>query len=142
MCIRDRLEEGNNFYYDTNLEEYRIDIPGIRNEVYTKYYRKADINSFKELLNEYFTNISIIEINEDNSQDKKDFKKILKVDESEARNLLGNHLDILVGANEILKNKISNKLYNYLVNNGLSEKYILEQLNKYSICLLYTSRCV
>ena len=128
-----KLEEGNNFYYDANLEEYKIDVPGIRNEVYTKYYRKADINSFKELLNEYFTNISIIKINEANNQDKKDFKKILKVEESEARNLLKNHLDILVGANEILKNKISNKLYNYLVSNELSEKYILEQLNKYNI---------
>lgn len=128
-----KLEEGNNFYYDANLEEYKIDVPGIRNEVYTKYYRKADINSFKELLNEYFTNISIIKINEANNQDKKDFKKILKVEESEARNLLEKHLDILVGANEMLKGKISNKLYNYLVNNGLSEKYILEQLNKHNI---------
>ena len=128
-----KLEEGNNFYYDANLEEYKIDVPGIRNEVYTKYYRKADINSFKELLNEYFTNISIIKINEANNQDKKDFKKILKVEESEAKNLLEKHLDILVGANEMLKGKISNKLYNYLVNNGLSEKYILEQLNKHNI---------
>lgn len=128
-----KLEEGNNFYYDANLEEYKIDVPGIRNEVYTKYYRKADINSFKELLNEYFTNISIIKINEANNQDKKDFKKILKVEESEARNLLEKHLDILVGANEMLKGKISNKLYNYLVSNGLSEKYILEQLNKHNI---------
>ena len=128
-----KLEEGNNFYYDDYSEEYRVDIPSIRNEVYSKYYRKADIISFKELLHEYFMNVSIIEVNEDNSKAKKTFKKILKIDEEEARNMLSEHLDVLVGANEILRNKISSKLYNYLVNNGLNEKYIIEQLNKFNI---------
>lgn len=129
-----KLEEGNNFYYDANLGEYKIDIPSIRNEVYSQYYRKADIFSFKELIEEYFTdNISIIEINEDNSQAKSTFKKILKIDEEEARNILGNYLDILVGANEILKGKISTKLFAYIMINGLSKEYLLEQLNKYNI---------
>ena len=136
-CVLDfkpmKLEEGNNFYYDEESREYKIDIPGIRNEVYTKYYRKADIVSFKELLKEYFTDISIIDIKEVKSQDKKEFKQDLKKQEEEAKEQLENYLDILVGANEILKCKISPGLYKYFALNGLNEDKILEQLHQYNI---------
>ena len=136
-CVLDfkpmKLEEGNNFYYDEESREYKIDIPGIRNEVYTKYYRKADIVSFKELLKEYFTDISIIDTKEVKSQDKKEFKQDLKKQEEEAKEQLENYLDILVGANEILKGKISPGLYKYFALNGLNEDKILEQLHQYNI---------
>ena len=128
-----KLEEGNNFYYDEESREYKIDIPGIRNEVYTKYYRKADIVSFKELLKEYFTDISIIDIKEVKSQDKKEFKQDLKKQEEEAKEQLENHLDILVGANEILKGKVSHKLYKYFMMNNLNENKILEKLQEHDI---------
>lgn len=128
-----KLEEGNNFYYDEESREYKIDIPGIRNEVYTKYYRKADIVSFKELLKEYFTDVSIANVDEIKSQDKKEFKKELKKQEEDAKEQLENHLDILVGANEILKGKVSHKLYKYLVMNNLNEDKILEKLHQHDI---------
>lgn len=133
-----RLEEGNNFYYDDKSKEYKVDIPGIRNEVYMKYYNKADIVSFKHLLGEYFNDINIININENKSKEIEDFKQDLKLKEEEAIQKLGEHINLLVGANEILKGKISSKLSWYLKNNFLSEKYILEQLHKHDINKLIT----
>lgn len=129
-----KLEEGNHFYYDKEINEYKLDIPGIRHEVYSKYYLKADIISFRELLKEYFNEIEIVDVKENkNCEDKKEFKQTLKEQEEAILDILENHIDILVGANEILSNKISSKLNNYLIQNNLREEYILEQLNKYNI---------
>lgn len=128
-----RLEASNNFYYDNELRRYKVDIPGIRNEVYIKYYRKADIVSFKDLLKEYFIDIKIVDIDEDKSLDKKEFKIDLKDQQEEARVQLEKHLNILVGANEILKNKISPKVHNYIVQNRLNEKEILDKLKRCNI---------
>lgn len=128
-----RLEEGNNFYLDDKTKEYKIDIPSIRNEIYTKYYNNADIVSFKYLLNEYFENVNIINIDKAESYGLKDFKEDLKIEKECAMSILGKNLDIIVGANEILKGKLSKSLKWYLINNGLNEDLILEQLHKINI---------
>ena len=133
-----RLETSNHFYLDEETQMYKVDIPGIRNEVYTKYYRKADVVSFKYLLKEYFDTINTIYISDEDDTNKKEFRSDLKEQEEEAREKLMKHLDILVGANEILKNKISPKVHNYMVKNGLNETDILNKLNKNAIPGLLT----
>ena len=94
--------------------------------------------SFKHLLGEYFNDINIINIDENKSKEIEDFKQDLKLKEEDAIQKLGEHINLLVGANEILKGKISSKLSWYLKNNFLSEKYILEQLHKHDINKLIT----
>ena len=128
-----KLEKGNHFYYDEKSNEYKISIPEIKHEVYSNYYQKSDIVSFKELLKEYFTNISIINIKEHISENKKEFTRELKLSEEEAIKQLENHLNILVGANEILKGKASKKLLKYLELNELSTSYILDKLKENNI---------
>lgn len=128
-----RLEEGNNFYLDDKTKEYKIDIPSIRNEIYMKYYNNADIVSFKHLLSEYFENINIVNIDELNSKEQKEFREELSIKKEDAMDILANNLGIIVGANEILKGKLSKSLKWYLINNGLNEDLILEQLHKINI---------
>lgn len=128
-----RLEEGNNFYLDENTKEYKIDIPSIRNEIYMKYYNNADIVSFKHLLKEYFENVNTIDIDVLQSEEQKEFRKEFKIQKEEAIHELEKHLDLIVGADEILKGKLSSKLKWYLINNGLNEDSILEQLYKHNI---------
>ena len=117
---------------------YKVDIPGIRNEIYTKYYRKSDVVSFKDLLKEYFNDVNIIYISDEDDTNKKEFRSDLKELEEESREKLMKHLDILVGANEILKNKVSPKVHNYIVENGLNETDILNKLNTNAIPGLLT----
>ena len=128
-----RLEEGNNFYLDENTKEYKIDIPSIRNEIYMKYYNNADIVSFKHLLKEYFENVNTIDIDVLQSEEQKEFRKEFKIQKEEAIHELEKHLDLIVGADEILKGKLSSKLKWYLINNGLNEASIVEQLYKHNI---------
>ena len=128
-----RLEEGNNFYLDDKTKEYKIDIPSIRNEIYMKYYNNADIVSFKHLLNEYFENVNIVNIDEAQSHELKEFKEDIKLEKDYAMHVLGDNLDIIVGANEIFKGKLSRSLKWYLISNGLNEESILEQLYKNNI---------
>ena len=122
-----KLEENNHMYYDETSNEYKIDIQGVRNEIYTRYYNKCDIVSLEDLLKEYFNNITRINILEDKSKAKKTYADMIKYDETEAKEKLKEYKNILVGANDILRNKVSSSLNNYLIENGLEEQQILEK---------------
>lgn len=128
-----KLEENNHIYYDENSNEYKINIQSVRHEVYTNYFNKADIVSYKALLEEYFNNITIVNIDEDKSKAKKSFKEFIKCNEAEAKEKLKEHKDILVGATDILKSKVPSNLNKYLVENNISEAMILEQYKENNI---------
>lgn len=128
-----KLEENNHIYYDEDLNEYKINIQSVRHEVYTNYYNNADIVSYKALLEEYFNNITIVTINEDKSKAKKSFKEFIKCTEEEAKEKLKECKEILVGASEILKSKVSNNLNKYLVENNINEAEILNQYKENNV---------
>ncbi|WP_277233644.1 DEAD/DEAH box helicase family protein [Romboutsia timonensis] len=124
-----KLENSSEYYYDNDDREYKLNIPGIRNHCYMNYYNNADIVSFKELLNEYFENIEIIHLDKPDNKERKEAYKIQNEDKKEALKLLSEDKNILVGANEILRNKSNSKLDMYFRENRIDKDEILEQLN-------------
>ena len=52
-----KLNSSNDYYWNKEECKYIVNEIGIRNSCYTRYYTKADIDSFKVLLEEYFNNI-------------------------------------------------------------------------------------
>lgn len=124
-----KLENSSEYYYDNDDREYKLNIPGIRNHCYMNYYNNADIVSFKELLNEYFENIEIIHLDKPDNKERKEAYKLQNEDKKEALKLLSEDKNLLVGANEILRNKINSKLNIYLRENRIDKDEILEQLN-------------
>lgn len=124
-----KLENSNEYYYDDEDREYKINIPGIRNHCYMCYYHNADILSFKELLYEYFDDIEVIQLDKAENKDRKESYKAQDEDKKEVLKLLAEDKEILVGANEILKNKTNAKLDMYLKANKINADNILEQLH-------------
>ena len=124
-----KLENSSEYYYDNDDREYKLNIPGIRNHCYMNYYNNADIVSFKELLNEYFENIEIIHLDKPDNKERKESYKLQNEDKKEALKLLAEDKNLLVGANEILRNKSNSKLDMYFRENRIDKDEILEQLN-------------
>lgn len=124
-----KLENSSEYYYDNDDREYKLNIPGIRNHCYMNYYNNADIVSFKELLNEYFENIEIIHLDKPDNKERKESYKLQNEDKKEALKLLAEDKNLLVGANEILRNKTNSKLDMYFRENRINKDEILEQLN-------------
>lgn len=128
-----KLENSSEYYYDNEDREYKINIPGIRNHCYMNYYNNTDIVSFKELLNEYFNDIEIIQLDKVDNTERKESYKLQEDDKKEALDLLAENKNILVGSNEILKNKTNSKLDKYFRENKIDKDKILEQLNELCI---------
>ena len=128
-----KLENSNDYYYDEESKEYKVNTIGIRNKCYMEYYKKADILSFKELLMEYFNDIEIIQTENVTCADKKNYNKYLKEVKKEAMNRISENIDIIVGANELIRNKTNSKLDKYFFENKLDKEKILEQLNEKDI---------
>ncbi|SCI53594.1 Type III restriction enzyme%2C res subunit [uncultured Clostridium sp.] len=111
-----------NIYFDSDLNQYETDSVYIRSQVYSKYYNSRTLESFKILLNEYFENIEVIydvKIDKSIKRAKDLYKHELNLSKDEAIEFLEPYKDILVGYDEIKKNKLSNNLKEYLKINNL-----------------------
>lgn len=128
-----KLNNSNDYYWSKEEYKYIVNEIGIRNSCYTRYYTKADIHSFKVLLGEYFDNIEILEIKEANNIARKIYNKITKEEKKQILEQLEKEKNILVGAVEIISNKITTKTENYLNNNGLDVEDLKEELEKKNI---------
>lgn len=128
-----RLNTSKEYYWSNELYKYIVSEIGIRNNCYTRYYTKADIQNFKILLNEYFENIEIIETKEADNIARKIYNKITTEEKKEVLEKLEQQKNILVGAVEVLSNKISTSTINYLHNNGVNEDDLKEELEKKNI---------
>ena len=114
-----KLENRNEFYYSKEAQKYKLNEVGIRNKCYTKYYNKADIESFSVLLGEYFSNIEIVPIENPNNKAIKLYYQISKLEREEALNELGKNKNELVGAIPILtNNNVTRELKDYLRQNN------------------------
>ena len=125
-----KLENSSEYYYDNDDREYKLNIPGIRNHCYMNYYNNADILSFKELLNEYFENIEIVHLDKPDNKERKESYRLQNEDKKEALELLADNKNILVGANEILRNKTNSNLDRYFRENRIDKDRVLEELNE------------
>lgn len=125
-----------NIYFNKDTNSYEVDNIYIKSQLYKKYYNSRTIESFKALLEEYFTDIEIIDkvvVDTDVEEDKKSFKHDLKESKLEAIEELEKYKNILVGYDEVKKNKRSYKLMEYQNINGLSLDQVQKEYLKYGI---------
>ena len=128
-----RLDSSKEYYWSNETYKYLVNEIGIRNNCYTRYYTKADIQSFKTLLNEYFEDIEIVETKETDNIARKIYNQITTEEKKEVLEKLEQQKNILVGAVEVLSNKISTSTINYLHNSGVNEDDLKEELEKKNI---------
>lgn len=128
-----RLSISNEYYWSDNTKQYMLNEIGIRNGCYSVYYTKANIRSFKTLLEEYFPNIEIVEIEEANNEARKVYNKITTDEKKEILAKLEQEKEILVGAVEVITNKITRPTENYLNYNGFNIEDLKEELIKKSV---------
>ena len=128
-----RLNSSQEYYWSNEYYKYIVNEIGIRNTCYTKYYTKADIQSFKVLLGEYFNNIEIVEIKETENIARKVYNKISSEEKKQILEQLEKEKNILVGATEIISNKITLKTENYINNNSIVVDDLREELQKKNI---------
>lgn len=128
-----RLNNSQEYYWNNDLYKYIVNEVGIRNICYTRYYTKANIQNFKILLEEYFPNIEIIEINEADNIARKIYNQITSEEKKQILAELEKEKQILVGAVEVLSNKITGPTENYLNNNEFNIEDLKEELIKKNI---------
>ncbi len=126
--------EGNSIFKGLNKDLsiykqdgiYKADEIQIRNRIYTNYYNRADIVSFKNLLEEYFNNITIISNEKiENNEIKEEIKEAKKTSK-EYLEELEKHSHYLVDYYNIKKNKINTKTKDYLKANNLTQEKVIE----------------
>ena len=124
-----RLKESDNiFYYSELYEKYVTNIEGIKYECYKKYYNNASIVNFKSLLNEYFNNIEIVNNFKIDNIELNEFKKDIKIQKKDALTILEAEKEIIVGINDIIKNKSNPNLNKYFKENNLDIENIKAEL--------------
>lgn len=111
--------ENSNFYYNESENKYVISDIGIRNYIYARYYNNATIGSYKTLLEEYFSNIVIVCLDEPKNAERKKYNEIAKLEKEEIIKKLEPNKEKLVGAVQILTEKTDKKLENYLKQNRM-----------------------
>jgi hypothetical protein len=128
-----RLGNSQEYYWNSELYKYIVSELGIRNTCYTRYYTKADIQSYKVLLEEYFPKVDIIEIKEADNISRKIYNQIALEEKKEILEQLEKEKSILVGAVEIISNKITTKTENYLNNNEFDIDDLKKELENKNI---------
>ena len=128
-----RLNNSQEYYWNNDLYKYIVNEVGIRNICYTRYYTKANIQNFKVLLEEYFSNIEIVEINEADNVARKIYNQITSEEKKQILTELEKEKQILVGAVEVLSNKITGPTENYLDSNGFNIDDLKEELIKKNV---------
>lgn len=128
-----RLGNSQEYYWNSELYKYIVSELGIRNTCYTRYYTKADIQSYKVLLEEYFPKVDIIEIKEADNISRKIYNQIALEEKKEILEQLEKEKSILVGAVEIISDRITSKTEKYLNNTGFNIDYLKEELGKKNI---------
>lgn len=125
-----------NIFFNKETGRYEVDEMFIRSQVYKRYYSNRTIESFKVLLEEYFTDIEVItdiKIDGDVTKDKIIYKAELKKSKEEAIEALSEHKKILVGYDDIKKDKRPYALMEYQNLNNLSMDQCQKEYLKYGI---------
>ena len=128
-----RLSNSQEYYWNDELYKYIVNEIGIRNTCYTRYYTKADIQSYKVLLQEYFPKVEIVEINDADNVARKIYNQITSEEKKQILAELEKEKNILVGAVEVLSNKITRPTENYLNNNGFNVDDLKEEVIKKNV---------
>lgn len=109
---------------------FKVDEVSIRNKAYDTYYKRADIISFKSLLEEHFKKVEIIENKEIVSEEIKEDIKEKNKNSKDFIKELEPHKEYLVDIENILKGKITSETKKYLKDNNLTVEGIKEYIEK------------
>ena len=90
----------------------------ITNSIYQDYYNRADVQSYAILLEEYFSNVEIMHIEEANNKASKEYIELSKEKKKVVKEYLKEHLNEIVGATEILSGTVDKKLERYINSNN------------------------
>lgn len=123
------LKENGAIYFDTTTNRYRPNDVYIKTSIYDNYYEQRSREQLKVLLEEYFSDITITNLNVE-KDDKKDKVQFIEKMEAEAKAMIDRlepHKDVLVLCNRICKGlKLSKDQEIYLKNN--EDKFNIDEL--------------
>lgn len=129
MGLQDVLESNecwvkgdDTIYFDISTNRYRVNETAIRTIVYDNYYEQRNRSQFEVLLKEYFTNVTIANLNVE-KESKEEKAQFIEKMEAEAKAIIDSlepYKDVLVLCNRICKGlKLTKDQEIYLLNNGL-----------------------
>ena len=128
-----RIDNTQEFYWSNEEYKYLVSEIGIRNNCYTRYYSIANIEKYKVLLEEYFNNIEIVKVKEADNIARKIYNQITNEEKKEILIKLEEEKNILVGAMEVLTNKIGKSTECYFEINNINVDDLKEELEKKNI---------
>ena len=82
--------------------------------IYRKYYDNADVQSFAELLKEYYNNVNIVYLEEVENEQTKENTKLNKEQREEIEHMLKQHLPYIVGGVDVLSGSWNKRLERYV----------------------------
>lgn len=126
----------SNVYYSTKNKCYEIDKLFIISNTYTRYYNSRTIASLKVLLEEYFKDVKIENIEEQDEETKqgiKEYKKVLKEIKTATLKTLEENKKCLVGYEQIKRGSKDFNLMIYMNYHKMSENDYKKAYIKYNI---------
>ncbi|UWD46805.1 DEAD/DEAH box helicase family protein (plasmid) [Clostridioides difficile] len=126
----------SNVYYSTKGKCYEIDKLFIISNTYSRYYDSRTITSLKVLLEEYFKNVKIEDIEEQDESTKqgiKEYKEVLKEIKKATLKTLEENKKYLVGYEQIKRGSKDFNLMTYMNYNKITENDYKQAHIKYNI---------
>lgn len=126
----------SNVYYSTKAKCYEIDKLFIISNTYSRYYDSRTITSFKVLLEEYFKDVKIEDIEEQDESTKqgiKEYKEVLKEIKKATLKTLEENKKYLVGYEQIKRGSKDFNLMTYMNYNKITEDDYKQAHIKYNI---------
>lgn len=126
----------SNVYYSAKKKCYEIDKLFIISHTYARYYNSRTIASFRVLLEEYFKNVKIEDIEEQDESTKqgiKEYKEVLKEIKKATLKTLEENKKYLVGYEQIKRGSKDFNLMSYMNYNKITEDDYKKTHIKYNI---------
>ena len=120
-----RAKSEDEIFFDTKTNRYKVNKTAIRTKVYDNYYEQRNRKQFEVLLREYFTNITITNLNVEKEDNKNKIQFIENMDKESKEQLskLEPFKECLVLAHRICNNlKLNKDQQSYLKNTGFTEE--------------------
>ena len=123
-----RFKANDDIYFDAITNRYRVNEASIRTNVYDYYYEERSREQFEELLKEYFTNVSLVNLNVE-KEDKKAKAEFIEKLNKEAKEMLDRlepYRETLILCNRLCKGLKLNKDQEEFVNKNYPDLEIVK----------------
>ena len=124
-----RYKDDDTIYFNPSIGQYEVNKVAVRTKIYDNYYEQRSRKQFEVLLREYFSNVTITNLNVE-KDDKKDRVQFIEKMEAEAKAMIDRlepNKDVLVLCNRICKGlKLTKDQEAYLEAN--KDKFNIDEL--------------